>query len=60
MKTKTQPMPNTGSGAPAYVAKMQGLRRSGAAGAHQPKATKRARTRASAQRRAIRRDVAAG
>lgn len=60
MTTKTAPVPNTGTGANAYVAKIQGLRRSGAAGTHQPKATKRARTRSSAQRRAIRRDVAAG
>ncbi len=54
------PTLNTGTGSHEYVAKMQGLRRSGAAGTHRSKATKRARTRSSARGRAVRRDIAAG
>lgn len=52
--------PNTGNGAPGYVAKMQGLRRSGAAGTHAPRATRRIRTRAAARNRAVRRDQEMG
>lgn len=54
------PTLNTGTGRPAYVARMQGLRRSGAAGSHASKATRRSRTRKAARDRAISRDTAAG
>ena len=60
MATKTVQTPNTGTGAPDYVAKMQGLRRSGASGTHQPRADRRARTRSTARRRAIAREFSAG
>lgn len=60
MAAKTAPMLNAGTGAPDYVAKVQGLRRSSAAGTHQPKATRRARTRSTARRRAIGRDLSSG
>lgn len=60
MATKAIQKPNTGTGAPDYVAKMQGLRRSGAAGTHMPREDRRARTRSTARRRAIGREFAAG
>jgi hypothetical protein len=52
--------PNTGGGSRAYVERVQGLRSSGAAGKHQSKADRRARTRSQALQRAIHRDRAAG
>lgn len=57
MPSKIKPVPVIGSGSPGYVVRMQGLRRSGAAGVHQPKATRRARTRAALRRRSIRREL---
>ena len=57
---RASPMPNYGTGSRAYVERVQGLRSSGAAGKHQSKAERRARTREDARRRAIRRDRAAG
>lgn len=56
----TTPTPNTGGGSRAYVERVQGLRTSGAAGKHQSKADRRARTREDALRRAIHRDRSAG
>lgn len=57
---KAAPAPNTGTGSRSYVQRVQGLRASGAAGTHQSKAERRARTRSAALHRAIRRDRAAG
>ena len=52
--------PNTGGGSTGYVAKIQALRSSGAAGKHLNRSDRRARTRSSSRRRAISRDKAAG
>lgn len=65
MKSATNPantaaMPNTGTGSPDYVARIQGLRRSGAAGSHSSRADRRARTRAASRDRAVRRELSAG
>lgn len=57
---KSAPTPNTGTGSRGYVQRVQGLRASGAAGKHQSKADRRARTRAAARGRAVHRDKAAG
>ena len=57
---KASPAPNTGTGSRSYVARVQGLRASGAAGTHRSKADRRARTRSASRSRAIRRDRAAG
>lgn len=57
---KTAPTPNTGNGSRRYVILVQGLRSSGAAGKHQSKADRRARTRSQALQREIRRERAAG
>jgi hypothetical protein len=54
------PVPVTGSGSPVYVARVQGLRRSGAAGTHVSRSDRRARSRIAARRRAVGRDLAAG
>lgn len=50
----------TGGASPLRVARSQELRRSGASGLHASRADRRARDRASARRRAVRRDIAAG
>lgn len=52
--------PVTGTGSPAYVARVQALRRSGAAGLHKQRADRRARGRSAARRRAVHRDIASG
>lgn len=54
------PLPNRGTGSPLYVARMQALRSSSAAGSHRSAADRRARTRAASQMRAVRRELAAG
>lgn len=59
MPTPTAPSPNTGGRNAAYVVKVQGLRQSGAAGFHGLRKSRRARTRAAAERKAIRDDVRA-
>lgn len=57
---KAAPVANTGSGSPAYVRRVQGLRASGEAGAHLSRRDRRARTRAAARDRAVERGRAAG
>jgi len=60
VSVRNAPQPNTGNGSRSYVERIQGLRRSGAAGSHVSKSDRRARTRSAAEQRAIRRDRAAG
>jgi hypothetical protein len=59
-KRRGIPVAVTGIGSPVYVARVQGLRRSGAAGTHASRSDRRARSRAAARRRAVYRDIAAG
>lgn len=59
-KQRRAHVPVTGTGSPEYVARVQGLRRSGAAGLHRQRADRRARDRAAARRRAVHRDISAG